>query len=554
MHIPTRLLSFALSATVLAAPLAAQGLRFTVEGDLGEWTSIPATTDPAGDGSLDLLSLRAARDETSLVLALECGQEFLLQESNSLRLYLDADGDAGTGLAVEGIGAELVWSFGSRSGTVYLPGSQSVNHEALGLRTLPTHTSAAYEIGLDLAAAPGGQALFSGSTARAVFKDLAGGDRLPNSGSVAIDLAPPELPPLERGDIARPAGSALRLLSWNTEFGGLFDNAVTGSYDRVLTALAPDLAVFCEIWDQSASQVEQRLEQLVPEQGPWHAVKIDGGNAIATPLPVLGSWLVQDGYRETAVLVDATSTLGSQVLLIGCHLRCCTANSQRQDEMDGLVEFLKDAREPGGRLTLAEGTPILLAGDFNLVGDRQQLLTLLSGDIVDNGAYGPDSPPDWDGGPLVDLIPRHLGGPDTWTWSGEGSSYLPGRLDFVFYTGSALRAVDSGALWTPELTAGELAAWGLQANDAPSAADHCPVFADFAPPAVQLPMGELRVEAIGPVSVRLSWDPVEGATLYRVYEADGLGAPWSQLASQAETQLELVALPGEKRIFRVTAE
>lgn len=553
MNTSTRLFSFALVALGLALPLAAQGLRFTIEGDLGEWSTISPTSDPAGDGTLDLLALRAARDENSLVLALECGNEFLLQESNSLRLYLDADGDAGTGLAVEGIGAELVWSFGSRSGTAYLPGSQSVDHEDVGLRTLPTHTSAQYEIALDLDAAPSGQPLFAGSQARAVFKDLAGGDRLPNAGSVTIDLAPPTLPPLVRGDLARPAGQALRLLSWNTEFGGLFDNAVTGSYDRVLTALAPDLIVFCEIWDQSASQVEDRLEQLVPEQGPWHAVKIDGGNAIATPLPVLGSWLVQSGYRETAVRVDATSRIGGEVLLVGCHLRCCSANAQRQDEMDGLVEFLKDVREPGGRLTLAAGTPILLAGDFNLVGDRQQLLTLLTGDIVDNGAYGPDSPPDWDGGELEDLVPRHLGGPDTWTWSGEGSSYLPGRLDFVFYTGSVLQAVNSGALWTPELTAGELSTWGLQASDAPLAADHCPIFADFAPLS-SLEMGELRIESTGPIGVRLSWDAVEGAGIYHVQSALSLAGPWGEEAALTETQFDRLAMPGERRVFRVTVE
>jgi hypothetical protein len=547
-----RLLSFALPLLALAAPLAANGLRVTIEGDLAEWTQIPPLVDPEGDGVLDLLTLRAARDETTLVLALECADEFLLQEGNSLRLYLDADGNPATGAAVEGLGAELIWTFGSRSGTVYLPGSQPVSHDALGLRTLPTHSSTAFEIAIDLAAAPGGNALFSGSQARVVLRDLAGGDRLPDTGSLLINLAEPELPAFERGSLARAPGTALRLLSWNTEHGGLFDPAKTGAYTRLLAAIAPEVVVFSEIWDQTASQVVQRLEALVPQLGPWHAVKLDGGNAIATRLPVLGSWLVQPGYRETAVRLDAGAQLGSELLVIGCHLRCCGANEQRQEEMDGLVEFLRDAREPGGRLTLAPGTPIILAGDFNLVGDRQQLLTLLSGDIVDNASYGPDSPPDWDGGPLEDLIPRHLGGPDSYTWHDTGSSYLPGRLDFVIYTGSVLRALQGGVVWTPDLSPAELAAWGLQAGDAPAAADHIPLFADFGLPALE--MGELRIGATSSFQVQLDWDPVDGANLYRVYSTPAPGSPWVLEAAQSEPGLDRLALPGEQRLFRVTAE
>ena len=47
-----------------------------------------------------------------------------MQDWNEFHLYIDADDNDVTGSYVNGIGAELEWNFGSRSGFAYLDNQQ----------------------------------------------------------------------------------------------------------------------------------------------------------------------------------------------------------------------------------------------------------------------------------------------------------------------------------------------------------------------------------------------------------------------------------------------
>jgi endonuclease/exonuclease/phosphatase family metal-dependent hydrolase len=534
----------------------AQWLRTIHDGFTDEWTGWPVlAVDPAGDHAVDLQLLQAARDETSLTFRLRLGTEFLLQESNTLRMLLDTDCNPATGTSVEGLGAELVWTFGSRSGT-YRQGATTitVRHQHLGLRTLPTHSSTDYEITLDLAALPDGtHPLFPLDSLRAVFQ-VPSGDRLPAAGHATVQIGSGSLPALPNTPLPRTGDGTLRVAAWNVLFGSLFDTGLTASYDRLLTALAPDIIAFEEVWDQSAAQTVTRLNQLVPELGPWTAVKRDVGNIIAARFPIRTSWLVQSGYRESAALIDASAVLGDSLLFVACHLRASGANAERQQEADGLIKFLHDARNPGGAITLRAGTPIVLAGDFNLVGDRQQLTTLLTGDIVDNATYGPDSPPDWDGSDLADLVPRFANRPEVATWWNNSSTYLPGRLDFILTTDSVLEAVRSGVVATPFLGDSLLAAWNLEAGDSWSASDHFIVWADLRLPQSSVEAPQLHIQRQADASLLLSWEAVSGAAAYRVEQAWTLGAPWMEVGVVTGTALVLPP-PGQtdQRLFRAIA-
>ena len=555
----TRALPLAAGALLLlAATASAQWLRTLHDGFTGEWAVWPVlATDAAGDGNPDLQQLQASRDETSLTFRLRCGTVFLLQESNTLKMVLDTDCNTSTGTLTEGLGAELVWTFGSRSGS-YRYGSTNaitVRHDDLALRCLPTHSGDDFEITLDLAARPDGtHLLFPGDSLRAVFYSPSG-DRIPASGSATVRLGAGSLPAQPVTPLPRQGDGTLRVAAWNVLNDSIFNTSLTAVYDRLLTALAPDVISFEEVWNETAAQMVTRLNQLVPELGPWTAVKLDSGNIIAARFPIRGSWMVQPAttYRETAALIDVSAVTGDSLLFIACHLRCCTADAARQDEADGLVQFLKDARTLGGVLTLPAGTPMVLAGDFNLVGDRQQLATLLTGDIVDNGAYGPDSPPDWDGSALADLVPLHLSVPEASSWWDNGSPYAPGRLDFILYTDSVLEAVRGGIVATPTLSASQLAAWGLQSGDSWTASDHYPVFADFRPPQAALEAPDLHIEHRGDGSLRLWWGAVTGATAYRV-ESSLDGAAWSAEAQMAGTEwLRGTPSLDERRLYRVAA-
>jgi hypothetical protein len=166
-------------------------------------------------------------------------------------------------------------------------------------------------------------------------------------------------------------------------------------------------------------------------------------------------------------------------LLLACHWRCCTADDDRQREADSIIGFLRDARTAGGLIDLPEGTPFLLAGDLNLVGWRQQLDTIVTGDIVNEGTYGPDSPPDWDGSSFAIVRSRQPDGRASYTWRNDSGSYYPGMLDWMLYTASALTVHNNYILETRTMTAATLAANGLQADDSPTASDHDPRVVDF---------------------------------------------------------------------------
>ncbi|MCB0638314.1 MAG: hypothetical protein KDC54_16910, partial [Lewinella sp.] len=152
-------------------------------------------------------------------------------------------------------------------------------------------------------------------------------------------------------------------------------------------------------------------------------------------------------------------------------------DSARQAEADQIMAFVRDLRTPGGAYDVSPGTPILLAGDANLVGYRSQYVTLLEGAIQDEKTYGPAFAPDWDDTALTDLHPPQFQRPFTFTWRGNG--FFPGRLDYVFYTDSVLDIGRHFVFDTVGLPAATLARYKLREQDAPDTYKHFPLVVDL---------------------------------------------------------------------------
>ena len=102
-------------------------------------------------------------------------------------LVLDTDANAATGEALYGVGAELVWLFGGRTGrTVFAGQTSAIGQGALGLVTAPTVTSATFEVALPRGArAANGAALFGGPAVRVGLAFGPGGDRIDAAGGAA---------------------------------------------------------------------------------------------------------------------------------------------------------------------------------------------------------------------------------------------------------------------------------------------------------------------------------------------------------------------------------
>ena len=123
-----------------------------------------------------------------------------------------------------------------------------------------------------------------------------------------------------------------------------------------------------------------------------------------------------------------------------------------------------------------------------MVGSLQPLNTIISGNIINEGDYGSDSAPDWDGSALADAHPLNNGsGPDSYTWRNDWSSFDPGRLDYILYTDFLLDVGNKFVLNTVDMSPAERTATGLQkydiAIDITSGStgfyDHLPVVVDF---------------------------------------------------------------------------
>ncbi|MCP4573503.1 MAG: hypothetical protein GY838_14190 [bacterium] len=484
---PRRISLFAAVLLLVAAlPVQADFAPIELDGDFTDWSTLTAdATDTAGDdgsSGIDFGQVWVANDENYLYVRFETGVDVQPDEQQQMILYLDTDLNAGTGQSFGGIGADLVWRFGDRDGTFYRGGSAFIEHADVGLLMGPTVSSTEFEIALRRDAVPAnGQDLFPGSQVRFILDDDASGDRVPNAGSVVYTFQSGSAP-VPTLDLGRADPSHLRMATWNVQSDGLFDGGdAEAAQNRLLDVMDPDVLVVNEVWSHNATEVRNMIEQHLPSGAgeQWYATGNDGGNVLVSRFPILQSWEVNPGFRITAALLDLGATVTEDLLVIACHWRCCTADDNRQEEADSIIEFLHDARNPGGSINLAASTPFVLMGDLNLVGWRQQLETILTGDVINEGTYGLDSPPDWDGGPFTQVMSRHPDARVAYTWRKDWSTYYPGVLDYILYTDSALQLHNNYVMETRTMTASTRVTYGLLTNDTTDASDHAARVADF---------------------------------------------------------------------------
>lgn len=488
---------------ILAASLSAlgtgrapgQSLPILMDGRFDDWplTAATFTDNNAPATGIDLLSMQVANDEQYLFIRLKVGTEIDLQDDllpQTIRLYIDADNNAATGSAVQsGYGAELQVRFDTRTVTEYLGTSSNVSWSTIDLIPLPTTTGTEFEIAIARNAMPDGvNQLFSAGTIKLLFRESDGGDAMPNSGttlSYTFDATPTPTPTpitLSRNDPAH-----LRITAWNVLGDGITNAALQGAYQRILAALAPDVIGFSECVTSSAAQVKTRLDSWVPIGGAgWYVAKDDYDMVIAARWPITQSWSALS--RQFATLIDLPSTYATDLLFTAAHLNCCTADATRQKQCDEYVQFVQDARSPGGIITVPANTPMVYAGDLNSVGYAQQLTTLLTGDIVNNATYGPDGTMDWDGSTLAAAELQHTHARMAHTWRNTGSAYPNGRLDHLFFTDAVAQLAKSFTLRTETMPAPTLAELGLQAGDAAASSDHFAITTDLA-----LPLSGVRV-------------------------------------------------------------
>jgi hypothetical protein len=201
---------------------------------------------------------------------------------------------------------------------------------------------------------------------------------------------------------------------------------------------------------------------------------------VLSKYPIINQANLINSERTMCALLQTDNPINPYLLILNSHFSCCDNDDDRQEQVDELVQVLREWRlNDNGPFDLPEGTPMFHVGDFNFVGYREQIETVTAGDIQDEATYGIDFPLDWDGTEITDLFSRHTHKRMAYTWRSDGSSFNPGKLDYVLYTNSNLSILKHFVLNTLVMPDSVLNEWELEAEDTNEASDHLPRIVDF---------------------------------------------------------------------------
>ncbi|MBI5765221.1 MAG: endonuclease/exonuclease/phosphatase family protein [Planctomycetes bacterium] len=301
------------------------------------------------------------------------------------------------------------------------------------------------------------------------------------------------------GDYSKDNPLDIRIMAYNTLGRFIATPSADAAFNRIFTAIQPDLISLEEIPSSvSAATMAARFNSIMPIGGAGWQIHfgILGGtrNAIASRFPLTlkrtDTIPVSSTRGVTIALADLpNATYPVDVYLLSVHLKCCgnpggTEDASRQRSADAIANWLGDARgvvrPAGDNIALPANTPIIILGDFNLVGGPQPETTLLTGDIQDNATFGADVKGDWDVTNLTNLNPLDPFTGNNFTWQGS-TSFPPSALDRFMTADSAFNAVNKFILNTNTMTPAARTAAGLQAGDTleTSTSDHLPIVVDL---------------------------------------------------------------------------
>jgi len=301
------------------------------------------------------------------------------------------------------------------------------------------------------------------------------------------------------GDYSKAHPLDVRIMTYNHAGNFISNSSRDAAFNRVLAAIDPDIICFQEFASNvSATAIANRLNAVLPNSGgSWqiHLGIVAGTrNVLASRYPLLlrrtDTIPTSSTRGVTIALADLPDEIyGTDVYLLGVHLKCCgdpggSEDASRQRSADAIANWLADARgvarPSGDNVVLTSLTPMIALGDFNLVGGPQPEITLLTGDIQNNGTFGPDVKGDWDNTNITNLNPADPFTGATFTWQGSGS-FPPSALDRVMFADAVLIIANSFVFNTATMTPAARTAAGVLASDTSSSStsDHLPVAADL---------------------------------------------------------------------------
>lgn len=485
MNLQYKVLVYAVVCCIFSTSISAQSTPIVIDGEYEDWSNTSNQVVQVYDGTgevsgVDIEYLEASNDEDALFVHLVLDKKIDLtgddfSTPSDVKLYIDADNNPNTGFSTNGIGMEYLIDFQEREVRYYYAGNNYdfISLYELGMIVLPTVTSNEFELSLQRVF--NGQLLFENEISMVLVESSSGDktDVLNYSFSGSFEDVAPII-------LDAPSAKHIRVLTYNTLFDGLLDNSRVNSFKRILASVKPDIIHFNEVYDTPALTAKNVVTQAIG--GTWYAYKHGGENITVSKYEILETFNVYDNRVGACLLDLPDDEFDTDIVAVVGHLSCCDNDSDRQKQSDAFIEFWLKVKNGESSFEVEENTPMFFSGDMNFVGLDRQLETILEGDILYNNIYGPDGSPDWDGGDLMDLNPRHTHLASTHTWrdltTGPGS-YPPGRLDFMFFTPSGLNPLGAYVLDTQTIPSEVIDEYSILPADTYVASDHLPIIADF---------------------------------------------------------------------------
>ena len=447
-----------------------------IDGLFDDWQEVPiAITDPEGDYNYDdWVELKITNDDDFIFFKISLhSEETLLQNWNNFHLYIDADRDSLTGHLFRGLVSELVWHFGYRTGQYFeQDGIIDLWQNDITLRQAPTVTSTEFEIAI----ARGSFVLSDPDSIAVIFSSFFDtGDYMPDSwGGVVYQLDTTVIGPAEPILLEK---TGTRLVTYNPLYTGILESARQPYFERIFQALDPDIIALQE--HSEWNEIGDIISSWFPDD-TWHQGYTFRDLVVLSKYPIINQANLINSERTMCALLETDDPINPYLLILNSHFSCCNNDDDRQEQVDELVMVLREwILNDNGPFDLPEGTPMFHVGDFNFVGYREQIETVTAGEIQDEATYGMDFPLDWDGTEITDLFSRHTHKRMAYTWRSDGSSFNPGKLDYVLYTDSNLSILNHFVLNTLAMPDYVLNEWELEAEDTNEASDHLPIIVDF---------------------------------------------------------------------------
>lgn len=459
-----------------------------VDGEFADWTDIPvAVSDLRGDGSftIDFAECAMTNDDSYLYVRIKFYKEVLLQNIDNLSILLDIDGDRQSGHLpyVGGIpaGMDLQLLLSQNEGVAEI-GQELVPLELSDLLFIsaPTVSDNQFEIAIPRTF----YISYIDTTIHLADKVFCvvsdrnfSNDIMPDTGVITYEMNQDTFVPLPYS-IEKNADHTMRILTFNTLEDGLFRGHLTDEYQRLFDILQPDIICLQEVWDRDLTEVKNRIKFLYPhpEGLEWYISKTESSGVVTISRYPIIEYEIKNRVTFSQIQLPQSE---QPLHVINAHLPCCDKNTERQNSIDQLLAFIRDSRLGLTSYSMGAEDPVILCGDMNLVGDRQQLYSLDNGDIVDNQSYGEDLwlNPDMTTWKRITTVATNS--PFAQTWYQYASSYGPGILDYIWYTDALIESTNSFILAAEYMDSDSLTKYGLTYSFNQVMSDHRPLIMDF---------------------------------------------------------------------------